>query len=225
MHLAGKCQRARIPAMSTTQAFPHRFRGNSNKRLHLGWHPAALKLGTLILLILAGCKTAEPEPGIISRMAQQAPLPPSAPPPGKTLVFFHRPLSVATMFYTSVWDGTNFVTDLGNGHSTAYVCDPGHHLFSSRAPTRMTVIEANLLPDHIYDLAAHNYLWVRPLQRGNNQRERVAEWMTKAIWVKRGFPASAYEREKRPAVIGVIHDFTVGGKKDRLLHLEPNDHR
>jgi len=152
--------------------------------------------------------------------------PPMTPPPGKSLVFFHRPLSPLKVYYTSGWDGTNFLTDLGNGHSTAYVCDPGRHIFTSRCVSQVAVVEANLLPDKTYDFVANlDYLPLRPVKRDSKHRAMIPNWMTNAIWVTRGPGAANYATTRQEMNNELIRDFTVGPKQSRLLHLAPEDCR
>ena len=148
------------------------------------------------------------------------------PPPGKSLVYFHRPQTALKYYYTSAGDGTNFVTDLGNGHSTAYVCEPGKHIFTSRITFQVSVTEANLLPDQIYDFApSPEYLSLWPLAKESKERALIPQWMTNAVWVTRGPGAANYEQTRQEANNELIRDFTVGKKQSRLLQLKAEDHR
>ena len=57
---------------------------------------------------------------------------PASPPAGKALVCIHRPKShAAHNYYIGIWEDTKFIADLGNGHSVAYICEPGKHYFMS----------------------------------------------------------------------------------------------
>jgi hypothetical protein len=105
------------------------------------------------------------------------------------------------------------------------VCDPGPHIFSSRFVNRVSVIEADLQPGQTYDLEARFYLVMMPVKRDQKERELVAQWMKEAFWVTRGAEAAVYEAMRREATATMIRDFTIGDKKNRLLHLAPEDHR
>jgi len=177
----------------------------------------------LCLLLTPGCVSHRP--GFIPNSMQAAGPPPLTPPPGKCLVFFHN----NTLFsYTStaVWDGTNFIAAVANRQSAAAVFDPGEHMFASRFLGRcVSVIEADLLPDQIYDIAAFKYLYLTPVKRGEKEHDLVSQWMKDAIWVTRGPNAAAFETKHKGYIMKMITASTVGNKKDQLLHLAPEDHR
>lgn len=182
---------------------------------------------TVLLLAVSGCGALRPkrDPGKVSKYSQLAGVPPSAPPKGKTLVFFHRPAEALThLYFTAVWDDEHWIADLGYIQSVAYVCDPGRHVFSSRGPSRVSVVEADLLADQVYDIWISEWK-IRPITVGSEQRALVSDWMNRAVWISRGPMAGEYEQRAVEEVGRVIHDFTVGDKKGRLLHLNPEDHR
>lgn len=159
-------------------------------------------------------------------MMERVQNPPLTPPPGKSLVYFHRALSPIKVYYTSGWDGTNFLADLGNGHSLAYICEPGKHIFTSRCVAQVSVIEANLLPDKIYDFVAGlEYLSLKPITRNSKERPLVSQWMTNAVWVTRGLGAKNYAESRQEMNNELIRDFTTGPKQKRLLYLAPDDCR
>jgi hypothetical protein len=188
-------------------------------------YPSFVRIGSLLLaaVIMAGCAT--PKPGPISKFMQPAPPPASTPPPGKCLIVFHRPLGPVEAFYTAVWDSTNFIADLATGHSAAYVCDPGAHVFFSRYIMHVGVIEANLQPDQTYDLAMFKYFWVTPVKPGEKERELVPQWTKDAVWVTRGPRAAEYESLRKETTAKEIDAYTSGAKKKHLLHLAAEDHR
>jgi hypothetical protein len=181
------------------------------------------------LLLTPGCvpmiSPVSHKPGPISKLMQAADPPPLTPPPGKCLVFFHHPITIFTYGHTSVWEGTNFVAALANGQSTAVVYNPGKYVFSSRYGAGLAVVEANLLPDQIYDLAAFKYMYLLPVKKGDKEHDLVSQWMKEAIWIKRVPNVDAYETAHRDEVAQLIADFTIGTKSARLKHLAPDDHR
>lgn len=176
----------------------------------------------LCLLLAPGCAT--PVTGPVSRYMQPAAPPPLTPPPGKSLVFIHRPLALNGL-YLGVWDGTNFIADLANGHSVAHVCSPGRHVFSSRLISNVSVVEAHLLPDVCYDLSSLKTFKLVPIKSGDKERAFVAKWMQEARWVKPGPLAMDYQANRWTTTAELIEDFTTGSKHHRLLYLAPEDHR
>ena len=77
---------------------------------------------------------------------------PASPPAGKALVCIHRPKAFwGNKLYTKIWDDTKFIADLGNGHSVAYVCEPGKHYFMNTSAQAEACVEAQLLPDKTYE--------------------------------------------------------------------------
>jgi len=180
--------------------------------------------------LFSGCAGPMAKPSKI--MAAAATIP-SAPPPGKALVCVQRPKSWwGQKFYTGIWDDTHFVADLGNGHSVAYVCEPGTHHFMNLSIEATGCVEAQLLPDQIYDLRTDTLLWtalvsfkIKPLHQDAETRARVAEWTRRNHWVEPTPPSAAYEQEKQDTVRRLLEEFTTGDRKDKLQHLAPEDHR
>jgi len=189
---------------------------------------SAVSLVTLGILLLTGCASPIADP---SRLVERA-TPPEAPPTGSSLVQIHRPRAAqGYKLYTGVWDSTNMIADLGNGHSVAYVCAPGKHYFINRSVERVGVVEAQLLPDKTYDLRLDTAgafiasFQLEPIKRGDKLRELTTKWAQEHIWVTRGPLAAEYEQKSRKELELIIHDFVFGEKKDRLRHLDPDDHR
>lgn len=157
---------------------------------------------------------------------------PAAPPSGKVLVCIHRPqgawqglaMNGGSGYYTSIWDGTKFIADLGNEQSVAYVCEPGIHYFLSESPFLQACIEAQLLPDKTYDLWIHSYK-LMPLKQDTKSRKLVAKWTQKNRWVAPTPAAATYEQRKQDQVRQMLEQFTFGQRHDKLQHLAADDHR
>jgi hypothetical protein len=191
----------------------------SKKQIFI-YRALAIALG---LLLTSGCVSHRP--GFIPNSMQAAGPPPLTPPPGKCLVCFHN-ITLFSYTSTTAWDGTNFVAAVANGQSAAAVFDPGKHVFASRfLGQAVGVIEADLLPDQIYDLSAFKYLYLTPVKQGEKEHDLVSQWMKDAIWVTRGPNAAEFETTHKDVIIKLISDYTVGKKQDRLMHLAPEDHR
>jgi len=157
----------------------------------------AMALAVFGLLLGLGCAT--PVAGPVSRLMETAGPPPVTPPPGKSLVFVHRPLTALKYYYVGVWDGTNFIADLANGHSIAYVCSPGRHIFSSRLVANVAVVEANVLPNQTCDLSTFKDVKLAPVKPGNKERALVSQWMQEACWVARAPQAAEYHLKQEHA--------------------------
>lgn len=154
------------------------------------------------------------------------------PPAGKTLVCIHRPRARQGYgLYTGVWDSKSLIADLGNGHSVAYVCEPGKHYFISRSVELVAVVEADLLPDSTYDLwvdtagAFIASFKLKPVTHDSKERSEVATWEKENHWVTPGSSAAGYEQSKSQEIELILHDFVDGEKKERLQHLSADDHR
>ncbi len=154
------------------------------------------------------------------------------PPLGKSLVMIHRPRNAqGWRLYTGVWDGKKFLADLGNGHSFAYVCEPGPHHFINRSVERVGVVEANLLPDKTYDLrvdiagAFIASFQLEPVTRSHKSWKKTAAWSTEHLWVTRNAAAAGHEEQRQRDIELILKDFVGGEKKDRLRQLRSEDHR
>src|SRR5215831_11366182 len=98
----------------------------------------------IVPLALAGCTSPYGNP---SMLMLPTTAPSAAVPADKSMVRIHRPRAFqGCALYTGVWDSGHFIADLGNGHSVAYVCDPGTRYFINRSVERVGVVEAGLLP-------------------------------------------------------------------------------
>ena len=190
---------------------------------------SGLWLVALGTLLLAGCAGPITRPSPIMQKSVAAL---EAPPAGKSLVVIHRPRAQQGYgLYTGVWDSTNFLADLGNGHSFAYACEPGKHYFINRSVERVGVIEAELLPEKTYDLrvdTAGTFIasfQLEPIKRGDKSRDKIARWSKENLWVTRGPTAGAHEQLRRKEIELIMKDFISGEKKDRLRKLGADDHR
>lgn len=178
--------------------------------------------------LLAGCASPFSPPSALMQKTSAI----VAPPAGKSLVQIHRPRAAqGYKLYTGVWDRTNFLADLGNGHSLAYVCEPGRHYFINRSVERVGVVEADLSPDQTYALwidTAGTFIasfQIEPLKRGDKRWDDASKWAKENIWVTRGPAAAEHEQLRRPEIELIMQDFVNGEKKDRLRHLGPDDHQ
>jgi hypothetical protein len=191
----------------------------------LVWSWAALAV--ISMMFAGGC--ALPIAKTSKLMDESAP-PPEAPPEGKSLVCIHRPKSGAKL-YTTIWDRVRLIGDLGNGHSLAYVCEPGKHYFINRSVQRTGVVDAELLPGKTYDL------WVaikgtgivsfelEPVKPGSKERGLVAQWSQENRWVSLRPSAATTDDKKVGEIEDIIRDFTTGRKQARLQHLASTDFR
>ena len=127
---------------------------------------------------------------------------PASPPAGKTLVCIHRPKSFfGAKLYTKIWDGTKFIADLGNGHSVAYVCEPGQHYFMNTSAQAEGCVEAQLLPDQTYDLWTDTItatfivsFKLKPIHQDDQTRKQVAEWTKRNRWVEAASPTIVFKQ-------------------------------
>jgi hypothetical protein len=205
------------------------------KRVPRDWIFAVLSPGTalaslsLAAVCLSGCSgpITDPSPLMLRTSAPTGP-----PPADKALVLIHRPRAYqGYVLYTGVWDGTNFVADLGNGHSVAYPCDPGQHYFINRSVERVGVVEAQLQPRQIYDLrldTANSFIasfQIEPINAADPERKNIAGWEKEHLWVTRGPAAAKHEQDRQRDIQLILRDFITGDKKDRLRHLGADDHR
>jgi hypothetical protein len=151
---------------------------------------------------------------------------PASPPPGKTLVCIHRPKYFSgNRFYVGIWDGTNFVADLGNRHSVACVCEPGQHYFMSLSPFSVpSCVEAQLLPDKTYDLWIIQAVDMRPVRQDEKMRQRVADWTLNHRWVTPASTAAGYEQAKQEKIRQLLEEF-ISGKRHDIRHMTAEDHR
>jgi len=158
---------------------------------------------------------------------------PETPPAGKALIFIHCPkTSLYVKLDTGLWDGTNFIGGLGNGYSTAYVCEPGEHYFMNLSVEITACVEAQLLPDQTYDLWVDTYRGMfvtsyklKPLHQDAKTRRRVAKWTQEDRWVAPGSSAGAYEQAKQDDIRRLLEEFISGLRHEKLQHLAPDDHR
>lgn len=190
---------------------------------------SGLSLVAFGALLFAGCASPITRPSAIMQKAAAAV---DAPPAEKSLVLIHRPRAAqGYKLYTGVWDSTNFLADLGDGHSFAYPCEPGTHYFINRSVERVGVVEAQLLPDKTYNLRLDTAgafiasFQLEPVKRGHKSWEKTASWSKENLWVTRAPSAEARERQRRKEIELIIQDFVFGEKKDRLRKLGPEDHR
>ena len=189
---------------------------------------------TAVGAVLAACMSIPEPPATMERVDSA----PEAAPAGKSLVVFHRPSRYGGEWVVRLFDGTRGVGEIMGAQSTYWVCEPGRHHFIARLGehdfrTKLTVVEAELAPDQVYDMvcdigAGLGYASVRlfPLVRGDARRSKVASWLESASWYrlvpgKADSLDSAHREENAQA----ISDFTAGEKRDRLLRMAAVDHR
>jgi hypothetical protein len=190
----------------------------------------------LVAVTCAGCY--KPITKTSKYMVQLSPPPPAQkPPPGKSLVCLHRPrASQGYRLYTAVWtstgtlESTKLVADLGNGHSVAFVCEPGKHYFLNDSVEVWGAVEVQLLPDQVYDLwidtagVAIASFKIKPVER-QQERAKIPEWIEKQRWVASGPSATSYDQKKREKADLVIAEFISGKRMDKLQHMAADNHR
>ncbi len=152
---------------------------------------------------------------------------PASPPAGKTLVCIHRPRArTEYKVYTAIWDGTKFIADLGNGHSVAYVCEPGQHYFMNLSGDSPACVEAQLLPDKTYDLWVNTFpIKLKPVHQGDITQQKIAAWTGENRWVAPASTAADYEQRKQEKIRQLLEEFISGKRHDRLQHMAAEDHR
>ena len=150
----------------------------------------------VVVLFLAGCTSPLSPP---SRLCLRA-IPPTVPPPGMALIQIHRPRAQqGYKLYTGVYDSTNMVADLGNGHSVAYVCDPGTHYLINRSVERVGVVEARVLADKTYHLRVGTAgafiasFQLEPIKKTDSIAKKIPAWTKDHIWVTRALAAARPE--------------------------------
>jgi hypothetical protein len=204
-----------------------RMCGLSSKR---AWYPNVNVLTLLALagLSLCGCSSPITKPSPL----MQPTAAPAGPPADKSLVLIHRPRAAQGYgLYTGVWDSRHLIADLGNGHSVAYLCEPGQHYFINRSVERVGFIEAQLLPAQTYDLwvdtagAFIASFQLEPIKKGDRRREKVPGWEKEHLWVQRGPDAARHEQDRQRDIEIIIKDFATGDKQNRARHLGADDHR
>jgi hypothetical protein len=153
--------------------------------------------------------------------------PPASPPPGKVLVCIQRPKALLeSKVYTAIWDGTNLIADLGNGHSVAYVCEPGQHYFMNLSADSPACVEAQLLPDKTYDLWIANIpIRLKPVHKNDMMQQQIADWTSKNHWVTPASSAAGYEQKKQEKIQQLLGEFTSGKRHDQLQQMAAEDHR
>jgi len=162
-----------------------------------------------------------------SKYMDAAPAAATAPPSGKTLVCIQRPRAVLeSKVYTAVWDGSKFIADLGSGHSTAYVCEPGQHYFMNLSQDSPACVEAQLLPDKTYDLWIDNVpIRIKPVRPGEPAQQQVAGWTSENHWVTPAPSAASYEQRRQEKIQQVLEEFISGKRHDQLQQMAAEDHR
>jgi hypothetical protein len=162
-----------------------------------------------------------------SKYMSAAVTPPASPPPGKALVFIQRPKALLeSKVYTAIWDSTNLIADLGNGHSVAYVCEPGQHYFMNLSADSPACVEAQLLPDQTYDLCVVNMpIRLKPVLKSDSMQQQIADWTSRNHWVAPGSTAEGYEQRKQVIIRRVLDEFISGKRHGHLQYMAAEDHR
>lgn len=170
---------------------------------------------------------------VSNRMVREQPRPALSPPLGKSMVVIHRrssSLAAGHGLYSGVWDSTNFIAEIGNLQSFAYVCEPGKHYFINRSVELVSVVEAQLLPDRTYNMwVEHGHgigiasFKLRPVKQGDGLQRSMADWGAEHVWIKRAPTADLHQAQHISDVEGIIRDFVHGPKHDRVEYLNPED--
>src|SRR5665213_789465 len=102
---------------------------------------SALPMAGVLVLLSTCCALAG-----VSHLMQKAAAPPLLPPTGKSMIIFNRVSGGGLLkLYATLWDGTNFIADIGFNQSCSYVCDPGTRYFINKSMERSGVVQAELL--------------------------------------------------------------------------------
>lgn len=160
-----------------------------------------------LLFLASGCAST-PQYKLFDCM-QRVDGPPAQPPPGKSLVVFHRVSNMtASGLYFHIWEGKRFVGITRGKQGLAYVCEPGEHFFVGRCQQnghwgavefgeKTTAFSATLLPNQVYDVLclAHNaivvhYLSFQPIQAGDiRRRKAIPKWTRSQRWMDASQPS------------------------------------
>jgi hypothetical protein len=188
-----------------------------------------LLLSSIAAFLLIGCAGPISKP---SQLMQKTSALSGPAPAEKSLVIIHRPRAAqGYALYTGVWDSTNFIADLGNGHSVDYVCEPGPHYFINRSVERIGVVQAQLLPAQTYDLRVETAgafiasFQLEPVKSHDKLSKEIPKWTKEHLWVTRGPTAADHELAKQKEIELIMKDFVSGPKKDRIRKLDAEDHR
>ncbi len=159
-------------------------------------------------------------------------VPMEAPPTGKSLIQIHRPRATqGYKLYTGVYDSTAVIADLGNGHSVSYVCEPGTHYIINRSAERVGVVEAKVLSGQTYHLRLDTAgafvasFQIEPIKKNDPLWKKIPFWTKDHIWVSRAPSATEHEAARQKDLELILKDFVNGEKKNRLRHLDPDDHQ
>jgi len=93
-----------------------------------------------------------------------------------------------------------------------------------------------LLADQTYDLRVDFVVpkfvgmmsfQLEPMKRGDKERTQLPNWEKESFWVSRGANAKATEHERLTTseIEIIVRDFVSGQKKNRLRHLDAEEHR
>lgn len=215
-------------------------------------HLRCVRLSVLcaaILLALAATGCRAPYKGA-SYMHAKGQAPPSQPPPGKSLVVFHRPAAViAGGLNFSVWDSHKFVGHTFQGKQGIwYVTEPGEHTFVGRCEQagdhgsvyfgeKASAIKATLATDKTYDVycqaiwhfLAHE-IKLRPVLREDaDLRRKIPSWIEKQRWLEmRQIPEAEltlFESQERQLVDVAIASAKKLAAEGDLPALGPEDCR
>jgi hypothetical protein len=177
------------------------------------------------LVFAAGC--ASPKIDQVTRV--------SAPPQGKSLVNIHRPSNAAGNLKYPIFRGDGqMLCDMPAKALFQYVCDPGELILISWGE-RVTVIQADLAPDKVYDIMADFRLgWVRndfalvPLLKGDPRRAKLPEFEKRekfTVGPERTERMMQYEAKHKARIEEIRRDFLGGDKSDRVKKISKDDCR
>jgi hypothetical protein len=158
------------------------------------------------------------------------------PPPGKTLVNFHRPTGYGGAIFYPVFDTEGkFVCDVPGKSVFQYTCEPGKQVFMAWAE-HVSVVEADFAPDKIYDVMIDVGMgWIQanitlaPLSRSDPRRAKLPEFEKRekmAVGMQRTEHVDQYEEKNQARIQEIKKDFLNGGPKaDRVRRLGKDDCR
>ena len=174
-----------------------------------------------------------------------------APPPGKTLVNFHKPSG--GQFTVPVFkDNGDLVGALSGSCEFQYVCEPGEHAFIGFGDTPLqfkgwineggdvvgsiAVLKATVDADKIYDVVVDASIgwtmpaiYFSPVAKGSERRAEVPKYERREKSVTSGLQKTPnfdkYHQKQQSRIVGIKSDFLGGSKSDKVRYLNREDSR
>jgi len=161
----------------------------------------------------------------------------SQPPPGKALVNFHRPSGMGRLQAYPIFDANGkMLVDLPGCAMFQAVCDPGDNIFIGITSDRVSVLNAKVAPDRIYDVLVDigmgtwtQSMFFSPMDKNNKRKTKIPSFERReklVLVINPNSPrVSEYEAAKQRQIMEIKTDFLGGAKSDRVKYLNPDDCR